>query len=107
MTKPGAPRRAIALLHSNHDPQAYEALVRKHNLNIVHTVHTDTAPVLAALIAVQHALDHAADAVAIPHLTVLEPRTPWWAVTHAADLITAIREYPLWSALIAPKAPHQ
>lgn len=101
MTEPDEPTRAIALLHSDHDPVTYEALTRKHRLKIVHTIHTDVAAVLAALIAVQHALEHAADAVAIPHLGTLEPGEPWWAVTHAADLITGTQEYPLGSAFTA------
>ena len=99
MTEPDAPTRAVALLHSTHDPATYEALTRQHWLNIVHTVHTDTVAVLAALIAVQYALEYAADAVVIPHLGALEPRTPWWVVTQAADLITATQAYPLGSAI--------
>lgn len=91
----------MALLHSGHDPAAYEALTRRHRLEIVYTVHTDAVAVLAALIAVQHALDHLADAVVIPHLGTLEPGTPWWVVTEAADLITGTQEYPLWSAVTA------
>lgn len=66
MTEPDAPTRAVALLHSTHNPATYEALTRKYRLVIVHTVHTDAVAVLAALIAVQHALEHAADAVVIP-----------------------------------------
>ncbi|MBF6195429.1 hypothetical protein U3653_25270 [Nocardia sp. CDC186] len=89
----------MALLHSDHDPTEFEALVRHHVLRIVYTVHTDAQAVLAALIAVQYALEHMADAVVIPHLGVLESDTPWWAVTEMADLITGTREYPLGSAL--------
>ncbi|MEU2039259.1 hypothetical protein [Nocardia niwae] len=62
-------------------------------------MHTDAQAVLAALIAVQYALEHMADAVVVPHLGVLRPDTPWWAVTEMADLITGTREYPLGSAL--------
>lgn len=101
MTEPDEPTRAIALLHSDHDPATLEALTRKHRLNIVYTVHTDAVAVLAALIAVQYALEHAADAVVLPHLGTLEPGTPWWVVTRAADLITGTQEYPLGSALTA------
>lgn len=92
-------RRTVALLHSAHDPAVYEALIEQHHLHIVHTVHTDAADVLAALIAVQHALEQRADAVLIPHLSALEPGTPWWVVTEAADLITRTQEYPLWAAV--------
>lgn len=101
MTDQDKPRRAVALLHSAHDPDTCEALTRRHRLEIVYTVHTDAAAVLAALIAVQHALEHLADAVVIPHLDTLEPGTPWWVVTEAADLITGTQEYPLWSAVTA------
>lgn len=99
MTEPVEPTRAVALLHSDHDPDTYEALTRNHRLKIVYTVHTDAVAVLAALIAVQHALEHGADAVVIPHLEALEPGSPWWAVTHAAALITRTQEYPLWAAI--------
>lgn len=107
MTKPDAPKRAVALLHSTHDPATYEALTRKHRLTIVHTIHTDTTAVLAALIAVQHALEHAADAVVIPHLGTLEPHTPWWVVTQAADLITGTQAYPWGSAFTTQKRTAQ
>ncbi|MFD4401184.1 hypothetical protein ACFWPH_00315 [Nocardia sp. NPDC058499] len=101
MKDPDKPRRAIAVLHSEHHPAAYEELVCRHRLNIAFTVHTDAPAVLAALIAVQHALEHVADVVVIPHLDMLEPGTPWWVVTEAADLITGTQEYPLWSAVTA------
>ncbi len=99
MTEPDPPTRAVALLHSTHDPATYEALTRKHRLTIVHTIPTDTVAVLPALIAVQYALEHAADAVVIPHLGTLEPRTLWWVVTQAADLVTGTKAYPLGSAI--------
>lgn len=84
MTQPDKPTRAIALLHNDHDPAVYEALTRKHRLEIVYTVHTDAPAVLTALIAVQHALEHLADAVVIPHLGTLEPGTPWWVVNRSS-----------------------
>lgn len=84
----------------------FEALVQRHELHIVYTVHTDTAAVSAALIAVQHALEYLADAIVIPHLGTLEPDTPWRVVTAAADLITGTQEYPLGSTLTAPTRGH-
>lgn len=99
MTEQQVPRRAVALLHSDHDPTEFEALVQRHGLSIVYAVHTDVHAVLVALIAVQYALEHLADAVVIPHLGVLKPDTPWWGVTEMADLITGTRAYPLGSAL--------
>ena len=105
--EPDAPIRAVALLHSTHDQGAYEALAQNHQLNVVYTVHTDAAAVLAALIAVQYALEHAADAVVIPHLDDLEPRTPWWVVTQAAELITATQRYPWGSAFTTQTRPGQ
>lgn len=98
MREPDVSIRAVALLYSTHDPAVYEALARTHRLSIVHTVHTDAVAALAALIAVQHALEHAADVVVIPQLGALEPRTPWWVVTQAADLITTTHAYSLGSA---------
>ncbi|MGQ4600379.1 hypothetical protein [Nocardia sp. R6R-6] len=99
MTEMNNPIRAIALLHSDHDPATLKALTRKHRLQIVYTVHTDTVDVLAALIAVQYSLEHAAEAVVVPHLGTLQPGAPWWKVTQATDLITGTQEYPPWSAI--------
>jgi hypothetical protein len=87
-------KRAIALLHTDHSPAQFEALVLQNGLRIVYTVRTDTRAVLAALIATQHALEHVAEAVVIPHLGSLEPNAPWWVVTTVADLITGTRVYP-------------
>ena len=68
--------RAVVLLHSEHDPAVLEALLDRYHATIVHTVHTDAPAVLSALIAVQHTLEHIADAVVIPHLHMLDPGTP-------------------------------
>ncbi|NKY52361.1 hypothetical protein [Nocardia vermiculata] len=89
------PRRAVTLLHRDHDPAIYEALIVSHRLEVVYTVRTDVAAVLAALIAVQHALEHLAEVVVIPHLGELEDDTPWWVITEAAVLITGSRQYPV------------
>lgn len=86
--------QAVLLLHSQHDSSVLDALLQRYRATIVHTIHTDAPAVLSALIAVQHALEHLADAVVIPHLGTLEPGTPWWVVTQAADLITSTRRYP-------------
>ncbi|MGW0356280.1 hypothetical protein ACWDXV_18935 [Nocardia nova] len=94
MTQPSTSRRAIALLHSDHDPDTYETLTRQHRLEVIYTVHTDALAVLAALIAAQHAFEYAADAVVIPHLDTLEVDSPWWAITQVTDLITGTRTYP-------------
>ena len=103
MTDTDATTRAVALLRSTHDPAIYEALTRKHRLHIVYTVYTDVAAVLAALIVVQHAMEHGADTVVIPHLNALEPCTPWWVVTLAADLITGTQEYRMGAAETRPE----
>ncbi|MEV0110344.1 hypothetical protein AB0H42_28950 [Nocardia sp. NPDC050799] len=97
MTGQQGDEKAVALLHSGHDPEVYKALVRQHGLRVVYTVHTDAPAVLAALIAVQHALEHTADVVVIPHLDALESGSPWWVVTEVAGLYTRGHEYPLWS----------
>ncbi|AHH15677.1 hypothetical protein NONO_c08700 [Nocardia nova SH22a] len=101
MTEPNTSTRAIALLHSDHDPAVYEAQTRRHRLEIVYTVHTDALAVLAALIAVQYAFEYAAHTVVIPHLGTLESGTPWWAITQVADLITGTRKYPLQAGATA------
>ncbi|MGI5221328.1 hypothetical protein [Nocardia sp. CA-290969] len=88
------PARAVVLLHTDHDPAVLDALLDEHHATTVYTVHTDAPAVLSAMIAVQHALEHLADAVVIPHLRMLEPGTPWWVVTQAADLITSTHRYP-------------
>ncbi|MCX0269495.1 hypothetical protein NLM24_01955 [Nocardia zapadnayensis] len=92
-------RRAVALLHTDHDASELDALVQRNGLRLVFTVRTDTRAVLAALIAVQHALEHAAEVVVIPHLRSLGPDTPWWAVTDVAELITGTRLYPLRASI--------
>ncbi|MFI2559278.1 hypothetical protein [Nocardia farcinica] len=107
MTGPGSPTRAVALLHGTHDPATLEALTRKHRLHLVYTVHADVTAVLAALIAVQHVLDRAADAVVIPHLDDLEAGTPWRVVTRVADLITATQRYPRRWGITASTPPEQ
>ncbi len=93
------------MLHSGHDPGVFEALVRQHGLRVVHTVHTDAPALLAALIAVQHALEHMADVVVIPHLDALEVGSPWWVVTEMADLLTSSQKYPLWSVFSSESRP--
>ncbi|TLF92951.1 hypothetical protein FEK35_30095 [Nocardia cyriacigeorgica] len=102
MTDQDKPRRAVALLHSGHDPEVYQSLLYRHRLKIVYTVHTDASAVLAALIAVQHALEHLAEAVVVPHLDTPDADAPWWVITEATDLITSTGEYPLRSRLAAP-----
>ncbi|WP_062998926.1 hypothetical protein [Nocardia jinanensis] len=92
-------KRAVALLHTDHVPTDFEALIQQHQLRIVYTVRTDTRAVLAALIAVQYALENLADAVVIPHLGSLEPDAPWWVVTEVTELITRTQVYPAGSAL--------
>ncbi|MFI2336142.1 hypothetical protein ACH474_22380 [Nocardia rhamnosiphila] len=87
-------RRAVALLHTDHDESELDATLQRHGLRLVFTVRTDTRAVLAALIAVHHALEHAAEVVVIPHLGALEPDTPWRVITDVAELITATHVYP-------------
>ncbi|WP_328390999.1 hypothetical protein [Nocardia sp. NBC_00416] len=87
-------KRAVALLHTAHAPAEFEALVQQNSLQIVYTVRTDARAALAALIAVQYALERVAEAVVIPHLGSLEPDAPWWVITGVAELITGARTYP-------------
>ncbi|MBF6351458.1 hypothetical protein IU448_20935 [Nocardia flavorosea] len=52
---------------------------------------TDTGAQLGALIAIQHALEHGAEVIVIPHLTTEEIQRDkhWHAVTTLAELVTA------------------
>ncbi|WP_280426730.1 hypothetical protein [Nocardia carnea] len=84
-------RRAIVVCRIGCDSGEIVELVQAHGLRVVHTVYTDTGPELTARIAVQHALDHAAEVVLIPYLTGREVReTPvWQAIIWIADLVTS------------------
>ncbi|MGW5385680.1 hypothetical protein [Nocardia sp. NPDC003963] len=95
-------RRAVALLHTDHDASELGALTERSGLRLVFTVWTDTRAVLAALIAVQHALEHAAEVVVIPHLGSLEPDTPWWVITDVAELVTSTHVYPPRAGVFDP-----
>jgi hypothetical protein len=83
--------RAVVLLRSDDNPAVLDALLDTHDAITVHTVHTDAPAVLSALIAVQHALEHLADAVVIPHLRMLEPGTPWWVVSPMPPTSSRVR----------------
>lgn len=84
-------RRAVVVCRNDVDSEVVERLVRVHGLRVVYTVYTDTGPELSARIAVQHALDFAADVVLIPHINgpEVEATRAWQAVTWIADLVTA------------------
>ncbi len=84
-------RRAIVLRRAGYDGLQLDRLVRSHALRIVYVVVTDTGSHLGALIAIQHALEHGAEVIVIPHLTTEEIRRDkhWHAVTALAELVTA------------------
>ncbi len=84
-------RRAIVVCRSSCDGGEIVELAQAHGLRVVHTVYTDTGPELTARIAVQHALDHAAEVVLIPYLTGQEVREApvWQAITWIAELVTS------------------
>ncbi|NUP28295.1 MAG: hypothetical protein HOQ36_03360 [Nocardia sp.] len=86
----GDSRRALVLRRVDADPGDIERLVRRYHLDVVFTAVVDTTSKLAVIIAVQHLLEHDAEVVVVPHLTV-EGRTGahWRAVTVLADLVTA------------------
>ncbi len=65
------------------DSRDVDRLSHVHDLRVVYTVYTDARPELAARVAVQHVLDHAAEVVMIPHLTDQEfqENRAWQAVT--------------------------
>ncbi|MFQ6228901.1 hypothetical protein [Nocardia sp. NPDC002869] len=84
-------RRAVVLCRPGCDNAEIDRLSRAHDLRVVYTVYTDTGPELAARIAVQYALDYAAEVVVIPHLTAREARElpVWRPLVCFADLVTA------------------
>lgn len=85
-------RRAIVLCHSDADGRDVEQLTDQHGLNVVYTAITDTAvPRLAVLIATEHALDHRAEVVVVPHLTAEDVwnHREWCALAEMFDVIAA------------------
>jgi hypothetical protein len=83
-------RRAVVLCRPDCDNAEIERLSRAHDLRVVYTVYTDTGPELAARIAVQYALDYAAEVVVIPYLSAREAgEVPAWrTVGRIAELVT-------------------
>lgn len=92
-------RRAIAFCRVGCDGSEIERLVRAHGLRVVHTVYADTGPELSARIAVQHALDHGAEVVVVPHLSDQEARETlgWRVATCLVDLLTSTGPIDRWS----------
>ncbi|MFI2233097.1 hypothetical protein [Nocardia testacea] len=72
------------------DSSDIEWVAQEYGLDIVYTVVTDTAPRLAALIAVHHILESDAEVIVVPHLTRDEiQRTHSWQVVAAlVELVT-------------------
>lgn len=86
------PKRAIVLRHADADPQDIEELTRQYRLDVVYTAVADTAvPRLAVMIAVEHALDHRAEVVVVPHLTAEDAWADreWRALAELVDVIGA------------------
>lgn len=83
-------RRAIVLRRTDCDSEEIGRLLHDRGLRVVYTVYTDSGPELAARIAVQHALDHDAEVVVVPHLSEQEVRqTPVWQwAAWFVDLVT-------------------
>lgn len=65
--------------------------MRRHGLEVVHSVYVRVESVHAVRIAVHHALEHDADLIVVPELTARQVREsrPWWAVTGLVGLVTA------------------
>ncbi|MGW0006194.1 hypothetical protein [Nocardia grenadensis] len=72
------------------DSGVVDRLAHEYGLDIVYTVVTDSAPQLAALIAVHHMLESDVEAVVVPHLTEDEVRRnrSWQLVVTLARLVT-------------------
>ncbi|MGW5386928.1 hypothetical protein [Nocardia sp. NPDC003963] len=75
---------------SDCDSGEIDRSTRKHALEVVYTVVTDTALGLAAIIAVHHLLESDADVLVVPHLTDDEVRRnrAWHLVIAFAELVT-------------------
>lgn len=84
-------RRAVVLCRPGCERAEVDRLSRSHDLRVVYTVYTDAGPGLAARIAVQYALDYAAEVVVLPYLTAREVREApaWRPLVWFADLVTA------------------
>ncbi|MGW6336438.1 hypothetical protein [Nocardia rhamnosiphila] len=108
-------RRAVALCRPGCDTAEIDRLSRAHDLRVVYTVYTDIGPELAVRIAVQYALDYAAEVVVIPYLAAREARelTAWRPLVWFADLVTAtgvveagFSEQPRRGDRRDPECPH-
>lgn len=88
---PANRRRAIIVRRDGTCPPDLEVLIARHRLEVVFTIFGPSAPKLAALVTIQHILEHDADAVVISHLTTAEIRAEdlWRAVAGLADILTA------------------
>lgn len=84
-------RRAILLTKYDAVTPDLETLTRRHGLEVVFTITGPSMSRLAALIAVQHVLEHGVEVVIIPHLTTDEIRTdrPWRAVRGLVDIVAS------------------
>ncbi|MGW0179734.1 hypothetical protein [Nocardia sp. NPDC003345] len=80
------------MLLRRHDADAadIDLLTDRYRLDVVFTAVVDTTSKLAAIIAVQHLLEHDAEVVVVPHLVIDGTRTdhPWLPVGSLADLVT-------------------
>ncbi|MGI5220133.1 hypothetical protein [Nocardia sp. CA-290969] len=84
-------RRAIIIGKYETDAPGLDELITRHRLEVVFTVYAPSAPKPAALVTVQHILEHDADVVIIQHLTAAEIRAEelWRAVAGLADIVTS------------------
>ncbi|MFD4406524.1 hypothetical protein ACFWPH_27550 [Nocardia sp. NPDC058499] len=84
-------RRTVVQCPPDTAVREIQQLARQYKLDVVFTVFTDTRSAkLAALIALQHIIEHDAEVLVVPHLTTrLANDQQWQAVVAAAEIITS------------------
>ncbi|MGI5223189.1 hypothetical protein [Nocardia sp. CA-290969] len=96
-------RRTVALCRPDTPSREIGHLAARHNLEIVHTVFTDTeSSKLAAMIAIQHIVEHDAEVLVTPHLAAdgIAHDQHWRVVAAYLDIIASDGpvEHPRWSS---------
>lgn len=84
-------RRTVVLCPPDSAGREIQFLARRYELDVVFTVFTDTrSSKLAALIALQHIIEHNAEVLVVPHLPArVANERQWQAVVAAAEIITS------------------
>ena len=86
-----AVRRAVVLCRPGTPSREVERLANRYMLKVVHTIFTDTeSSKLAALVALQHVVEHDTEVVVVPYLTYAQVTNDqhWQSVTATSEVIT-------------------